>query len=128
MLSTNCQGLRNADKRMDVLSYFKGTKANIICLWDTHLFEEDMMNVKGLWNNDIFINGGKTNSCGVVIFLHNNFDYEVLSCKKDKNGSYLNLLLKLSSMTINLITLYGPNNDFTSFFDEIYNTTRKCKC
>ena len=77
------------------------------------------MNVKGLWNNDIFINGGKTNSRGVAIFLNNNFEYEVLSRKKDKNGNYLNLLLKLSSMTINLITLYGPNNDFPSFFEEI---------
>ena len=119
VLSANCQGLRNAEKRMDVISYFKETNANIICLQDTHLIEEDMMNVKGLWNNDIFINGGKTNSRGVAIFLNNNFEYEVLSCKKDKNGNYLNLLLKLSSMTINLITLYGPNNDFPSFFEEI---------
>ena len=84
-----------------------------------NLIEEDMMNVKGLWDNDIFINGAKTNSCGVAILLNNNSEYEVLFCKKDKNGNYLNLLLKLSSMTINLITLYGPNNDFSFFFEEI---------
>ena len=71
------------------------------------------MVVKELWNNDVYLNGGKTNSRGVAILLNNNFEYEILACNKDKNGNYLNLLVKLSSMKINLITLYG------SFFEEI---------
>ena len=119
VLSANCQGLRNIEKRIDVLSYFKETNANIVCLQDTHLIEDDIMAVKELWNNDVYINEGKTNSCGVAILLNNNFEYEILSCNKDKSGNYLNLLMKLSLMTINLIMLYGPNNDSTSFFEEI---------
>ena len=119
VLSANCQGLRNTEKRIDVLSYFKDTNANIVCLQDTHLIERDLVHVRGLWNNEIYISGGKTNSRGVAILLNRNFEYEVLSCKQDKNGNYLNLLLKLTSMTINLITLYGPNNDCPSFFNEI---------
>ena len=106
VLSANCQGLRNIEKRRDVLSYFKDKNANIVCLQDTHLIEDDMMAVKDLWNNE-------------AILLNNNFEYEIQSCNKDKNGNYLNLLINLSSMTINLITLYGPNNDSPSFFEEI---------
>ena len=119
MLSANCQGLQNIKKRIDVLSYFKETNANIVCLQDTHLIDDDIMAVKELWNNDVYLNGGKTNSCGVAILLNNNFEYEIMSCKKDKNGNYLNLLMKLSSMNINLVTLYGPNNDSPTFFEEI---------
>ena len=120
VLSANCQGLQNIKKRIDVLSYFKETNANIVCLQDTHLIDDDIMAVKELWNNDVYLNGGKTNSCGVTILLNNNFEYEILSCKKDKNGNYLNLLnMKLSSMNINLVTLYGPNNDSPTFFEEI---------
>ena len=119
LLSANCQGLRNFQKRADVISYFKEKKANIVCLQDTHLLEEDMMSIKDIWNNEVFINGGKTNSRGVAILLNNNFEHEVLTCKKDRNGNYLNLILKLSSMTINLTTLYGPNNDCPAFFEEI---------
>ena len=96
-----------------MISYFKETNANIVCLQDTHLIDDDLMVVKELWNNDVYLNGGKTNSRGVAILLNNNFEYEILACNKDKNGNYLNLLVKLSSMKINLITLYG------SFFEEI---------
>ena len=119
VLSANCQGLQNIKKRIDVLSYFKETNANIVCLQDTHLIDDDIMAVKELWNNDVYLNGGKTNSRGVAILLNSNFEYEILSCKKDKNGNYLNLLMKLSSMNINLVTLYGPNNDSPTFFEEI---------
>ena len=55
----------------------------------------------------------------MAILLNSNFEYEILACNKDKNGNYLNLLMKLSSMKINLITLYGPNNDSPSSFEEI---------
>ena len=119
MLSANCQGLQNIKKRIDVLLYFKETNAKIVCLQDTHLIDDDIMAVKELWNNDVYLNGGETNSHGVAILLNNNFEYEILSCNKDKNGSYLNLLMKLSSMNINLVTLYGPNNDSPTFFEEI---------
>ena len=79
VLSANCQGLRNMEKRRDVLSYLKDKNANIVCLQDTHLIEDDMMAVTDLWNNEVYINGGKTNSRGVAILLNNNFEYEVLS-------------------------------------------------
>ena len=49
VLSANCQGLQNIKKRIDVLSYFKETNANIICLQDTHLIDDDIMVVKELW-------------------------------------------------------------------------------
>ena len=66
VLSANCQGLRNVEKRMDVLSYFKEKNANIVCLEDTHLTEDDIKTVKDLWNNEVYINAIKTNSlwCG----------------------------------------------------------------
>ena len=119
VLSANCQGIRNFQKRIDVLSYLKEQNPNIVCLQDTHLIENDMMNIKELWNNEVFICEGKTNARGILILLNNNFEYEVLSCNRDKNGNYLNLVLKLSSMTLNLTTLYGPNNDCPSFFEDM---------
>ena len=104
-----------------MLSYFKEKNACIVYLQDTHLIEDDIRAVKDLWNNEVYINGGKTNSRGVAILLNNNFDYEILSSNKDKNGNYLSLLIKLSSMTINLITRYGPNNDSPSFLKKSIN-------
>ena len=46
VLSANCQGVRDIEKQIDVLSYFKETNANIVYLQDTHLIEYDIMAVK----------------------------------------------------------------------------------
>ena len=46
VLSANCQGLRNQEKKIDVLTYFKENKVNILCLQDTHLIENDIPELK----------------------------------------------------------------------------------
>ena len=50
LLSANCQGLCNYQKRSDVLQYFKETNASIVCLQDTHLLKSDIPSVKQIWN------------------------------------------------------------------------------
>ena len=117
VLSANCQGLRNHEKRFDVLSYFKETKVNILCLQDTHLIETDIITLKKQWDGDIFLSGSKTNSRGVAILLNTNFEYKILETNIDKNGNFLNIVLQLSTFTINLITIYGPNTDNPGFFE-----------
>ena len=85
VLSANCQGLRNKAKRVDVINYFKEKNANIVCLQDTHLIESDTADLKNIWGNEVYIAEGKTNSRGVIILLNNNFEFQILSSKKDKN-------------------------------------------
>ena len=74
VLSANCQGLRNLEKRLYVLTYLKDTNASIFCLQDTHLLEMDISSVKQIWN-DCYLHGVKTNARGVGILLNNNFEY-----------------------------------------------------
>ena len=68
-------------------------------------------------------------SRGVAILLSCNFEYEILSCDNDTNGNYLGLLLKLCTMAIYLLTIYGPNKDNPEFYQTIdillqkYDTT-----
>ena len=119
VLSANCQGLRNNEKRHDVINYFKDTHASIVCLQDTHWTEKDSKAIKTLWGNDIFLSGGQTNSRGVAILLNNNFEYKVLQCKKDQNGNLLNLILKLSTMILNIMCIYGPNIDNPEFYKDM---------
>ena len=49
VLSANCQGLRNKEKRFDVLSYLREQSASIICLQDTHFTESDARYLKNAW-------------------------------------------------------------------------------
>ena len=124
VLSANCQGLRNLEKRLDVLSYLKNTNASIVCLQDTHLLEMDISSVKQIWN-DCYLHGVKTNARGVGILLNNNFEYEVIKCHNDTNGNYIQIYLKCSPMTINLINVYAPNHDDPDFFKEVKGLTFK---
>ena len=119
VLSANCQGLRNYAKRLDVINYYKETHASIVCLQDTHWTEKDSKTIKTLWGNDIYLSGGQTNSRGVAILLNNNFEYEILKCRKDESGNLLNLILKLSTMILNIICVYGPNTDNTEFYKDV---------
>ena len=68
---------------------------------------------------ECFINGIKSNARGVAILIRNNFEYKVLNCNKDSDGNYLHLKLQLDTMSLNLITIYGPNSDNPHFFQNI---------
>ena len=118
VLSANCQGLRNLDKRVDVLKYLKETNASIVCLQDTHLLEKDIPSVKQIWS-DCYLHGKKTNARGVGILLNNNFEYEITECHQDTNGNIIQLFIKCSSAKINLINIYAPNQDEPAFFKEV---------
>ena len=45
IISANCQGLRDKNKRVDVISYLCEQNSSIICLQDTHLTVKDEKNV-----------------------------------------------------------------------------------
>ena len=69
VLSANCRGLQSMKKRTNVLTYFKETKANIVCLQDTHWTETDLPSVSQIWGNRCYIHGSKTNARGVAILF-----------------------------------------------------------
>ena len=87
--------------------------------------EVDKNRIKHLWDNEIFICEGKINSRGVAILSNSNFEYNVLSSDKDIKGNYLSLFLKLPTMTVYLLTIYGPNTDKPEFYQEIDGLLQK---
>ena len=66
VLSANCQGLQNKQKRLDVLNYFGQKDVNILCLQDTHWTDKDLKDIKNIWFGDCYIHGCKTNARGVA--------------------------------------------------------------
>ena len=125
VLSANCQGLQNKQKRVDVLQYLRETNANIICLQDTHWTKADIPSIKSIWGNTCYIHGKRSNARGVAILITDNFEYEVLESNFDVNGNYICLTLKLNALIFNLVTIYAPNNDSPEFFTEIQNVVQK---
>ena len=116
ILSANCQGLQNKNKRRDVLDYLSKTRAAIICLQDTHWTPNDELLVRSVWNGDCIINGKSSNSRGVAILLRHNFDYNIVSVFKDDSGNLISLDINISGITVKIINLYAPNKDSPEFF------------
>ena len=70
IISANCQGLRDINKRTDVLHYFAEIGPDILCLQDTHWLSEDQKLIKPLWEGECLLNGSQTNSRGVAILIY----------------------------------------------------------
>ena len=120
VLSANCRGLREKNKRNDVLNYLKDLKADIICLQDTHWVESDLRALKSIWNHELLIHGKNTNSRGVAILFSNKMEYKITDTFKDNLGNVLAININISNdFNFFIINTYGPNNDNPGFYQEI---------
>ena len=75
--SENCQGLKDSKKEFDVLNYLHGTKANIICLQDTHWTDNDVKNFWQNWKGNFIFNCFSSNSRGFAILFKVNSEHKI---------------------------------------------------
>ena len=54
ILNLLLMGLRNKEKRNDVLNYLGGLQAALIHLQDTHWIDSDIRVIKQVWNGDLY--------------------------------------------------------------------------
>ncbi len=126
IISTNCQGLNNKKKRIDVFENLKKKNANIYCLQDTH-FTEDLENkIKTEWGSaNCFFSSHRSNARGVAILFQNNFEFKLLQQTNDKtSGNLLALKININGKTLTIITLYGPNTDSPDFVKNIFDIVK----
>ena len=119
--SANTQGLglHSTRKATDVLSYYKERKIDIVCLQDTHWVNSDEPQIRKIWGGNCLLNGNKTNARGVAILFGNNFEYTVINVDRDTEGNRIIVDIKLSTCSVRLINIYGPNHDNPDFFANI---------
>lgn len=75
--------------------------------------------VRSMWGFEIFISPGKTDSRGVAILFHNNFENEIIQVTPDEIENYLAIDLRIEKYNILLINIYGPNRNSPAFYDNI---------
>jgi len=119
ILSCNCLGLRDLQKRHDVFSYLRQKKYSIYCLQDTHFTKEIEHLVRTQWGYQCYFSNYSSNGRGVAILFNNNFEYKCLQEKKDLHGNMLALNLIIDNENLTLITIYGPNADTPNFFKDL---------
>ena len=119
IISANCQGLRDINKRTDVLNYFRDIEPDILCLQDTHWLSADEKLIKTLWAGECLLNGSQTNARGVAILINKTFEYKIASVERDMIGNLISASLILNEFTIQIINIYAPNKDSPNFFKSL---------
>ena len=119
IISANCQGLRDASKRTDVINYLEDLQANILCLQETHWLKNEEILLSKIWNGDTILSGEKTNARGVAILIKRNFDYKINSIFKDFSGNLVSILITIDSLKYRIINIYVPNSDKPEFFEDL---------
>ena len=119
ILSMNCRGLRDNNKRKDVFKYLRQKNCSICCLQDTHLMDDDYSYIRSQWGFEVHLSSGSRDSRGVAILFRSNFEYKILNERKDKAGNMLILDIQTGNNTFTLVNIYGPNNDNPQFYTEL---------
>ncbi len=119
----NSNGLRDLSKfeRVKRLS-----KAEVLCLQETHWTADIMDDIKKRWEGDIFVSHGNVKACGVAILIRKDKVQNVKQIYKDGSGRLLGLEFLFCNELFRLINMYAPNIEVDR--KEVFNEMKKiCK-
>lgn len=119
ILTVNCQGLGEINKKADIFKLLKSKNDHIYFLQDTHFLEKDENFIQTQWGCKAFFNSFISNSRGVTILFNNNFESKINKIHKDSSGNLLILDVVVQEINILLINVYGPNLDTPNFYSNL---------
>ena len=119
ILSMNCRGLADVEKRNDVLHCLKKKKYSIYCLQETHFSEEIHSLITSKWGYKAYFNSCTSSKKGLAILINNNFEFTFVKLVTDDKGDFMLLQLKINDQTFTVVNLHSPNKDDPDFYDRV---------
>ena len=116
ILSVNCQGLHDYQKRRDVFHFLRNKQHCIYFLQDIHFQEKREKQVLAEWGYQAYFSSYTSNARGVGILFNNNFEFKIKQVIKDISGNYIMLLIESFEKDFLLVNVYGPNRDNPDFY------------
>lgn len=109
-------------KLKQVMSRIKQLKAKIVFLQETHLTPGDVVRVRRRWPGRVYSASFSSHSRKVITLIHNSVPFCLTGVNEDRLGRYLIIQCEILSVKLNLVNLYGPNDDNPSFFRHLILT------
>ena len=100
----------------------KQSQAKVVFLQETHMMTENTVKIKRRWQGQVFSGCYASNARGVMILIHKSIPIQVEKITKDPAGRFVIVQGVLFSEKINLINVYGPNDDNPNFFNDLFLT------
>lgn len=114
--SWNVRGINKLVKLKQVMSRIRQLKAKIVFLQTPHLTSEDVIRVRRRWCGQVFSASLCSHSWGVITFMHKSVPFHLISVTEDRFCRYLIIQCEILSVRLNLVNVYGTNNDNPAFF------------
>lgn len=109
-LNSHPGGLNKIGKIKRVINRLKRLQSKIIFLQESHLLAV-ISKIRKRWPEQVVFASFSSHAKGVIILIHKSIPFQILQTICDSAGKYIFIRGTLLSEQINLIKVYGPNED-----------------
>lgn len=104
------------------MNRIKHFNSKIIFLQETHLTISDIKIIRSRWPGQVVYATFNNYARGVLILIHKTIPFQTIRIIQDTAGRYVVVHGKILSCTLNLVSVYGPNEDNPTFFKDLFLT------
>ena len=112
VISYNCRGLNDNNKRQKLFSWLENEKYNIICLQETFCTKTFEPYLKSSWKGSVLLSLiDSSHSRGVAVMLKQNFKGDVISSFSSKDGRILLINVQIHDTIFTIVSVYAPTSE-----------------
>jgi len=123
----NVRGICSAKKRKALFLWLNERKYDIIFLQETYctVEVEDIWSTQ--WQGKLFSSHGTNHSCGVMVLVRSDLDFNLKSFEADTQGCYVVMEADVQGSNFLFLNVYAPNKvqEQCLFFDHLNNIIEK---
>ena len=109
LLSLNVKGIHSPSKRKAIFLWLEKQKQDIIFLQETYSTPEVESTWKTQWQGKKFFAHGTNHSCGVMILVREDLEFELKALNADCEGRYILLEAVVQGSNYTFVNIYAPN-------------------
>ena len=125
IISYNVNGLGNVKKRSKVYNFLHKKPYDIICLQEVHCSKNTEKLFKSHWGGQFISARGTSNARGCAILVRKKLKTKISHVKKDPNGCYIVIDMKVKNYRFLLCNIYAPNEDKIEFFQNTFQVVEE---
>lgn len=123
IISLNCNGIRDYDKRTFLFNYLKVLECDIVFLQETHCDNIKLAKSWGNnWDGKCFWSFGSNKSSGVAILVGKQIVERITSFDYDIDGRVIAVKMKFNDIVYQFVNIYAPNGlkERKQFINDLY--------
>ena len=126
--SLNVRGIGDKQKRSELFNWLRSKKISLYLLQEVHCSNDTISIWSSEWGYKSLFSCCSSAKGGVAILFNNNFSFQILRLYLDTNGRFIMCDIEPEGKCNTLATLYAPNEDEPSFFQDFFDHLSDFQC